>query len=254
MRIQPKSHVTKSGKVVNGRQSVFLDSIDKAVMMLSTVTRVPFQYKGADFQPVTMLCVSDGVFNRAYCPSGCGACCSKSWTLDWLPGEEPYETEKRLIDFDAGGKEVYIMTDWQKGRDKLSPCQHRSPTTGFCGIHQAPHPMTCDLPMLEFHPRHGATGRAHIMFKKFGRSWAMKRVDTGGGADCPIVRDRTGGAESLRKFKRLLDWANHFGLERTWLPDIITWIETGPHDGHLYLDARQGLFNTPDVLKSLADR
>jgi hypothetical protein len=64
---------------------------------------------------------------------------------------------------------------------------------------------------------------AHVTQRLFTRGWNMKRTDGGRGAACEIYpADPMTVAEVVRKFRRLDQWAAHFGVS-TRIPTILTW-------------------------------
>jgi hypothetical protein len=226
------------------------DSSEKVInQYLWAVTRQPFIYDKKNYTPWGGINVSPAVFNSDWCPPACGGCCFRSWSLDWLPSDprpsgEPWDTsiverevlfapidpvtfETTRIDFPV------IYTDQQKERFKAGQSCGALLPTGYCSIHMK-HPVSCDVPLLEFQiPQKSAREYPWLLHKKFGRAWALPKIDGTRGGLCQIEKAvdlesaRKGGKATLRRLRRIKDWADHFGLTHTWLPDMIDWVEKG---------------------------
>ncbi len=83
----------------------------------------------------------------------------------------------------------------------------------------------------------------------FSRGWAMKRIDGDRGALCGMTPvDDSTVSDVVRKFKRLLEWATHFGID-TCIPEMIEWAETGPHIHPLYVNT-EFAWETPTIINS----
>jgi hypothetical protein len=71
--------------------------------------------------------------------------------------------------------------------------------------------------------------------KKYGRWWAMARLDGWNGALCEMlpVNSHT-KREVIRKFLSLNEWTKHFGI-LTCVPEIIDWLEHGEDQKPFYI-------------------
>ena len=193
------------------------NSVDKIISVyLAGVTRERFTYNGLSYVPKSVL-VSPLIFRNFECVAGCGACCG-NFSLDYLPNEESTnEREIRTINFNEGV--VELKSDTQKDVNTRW-CRHLDRVTGLCK-QQHHRPFSCDFEPIRFlHYQ----DKVCILQKSFGRSWAMERLDGIKGALCEFG-DRPGQSnvsEVVRKFLRLLEWAEHFGLG-TCVPEIIGW-------------------------------
>lgn len=204
------------------------DSVDKIVAVyLASLTKVPFRYGGITYEP-RIIRVSPLIFRDFSCPEKCGGCCPK-FTLDYLPDEfTPYSLSTRFVEIN--GRRVELRTDRQE-HNHNHHCLNLDQTSGRCKIHGS-QPFSCDFELLRFIDR---IDKVHFSQQLFGRGWAMIRIDGGRGALCsmlpPTIRTIP---EIQRKLGRLQAWANHFGVE-TWVPEIMAWVRSGPHDVALEL-------------------
>ena len=210
-----------------------IDTIDKIVTRYFTaVTSQPFTYKKKSYVPQPLQ-VSDGIFWKTMkCPAGCGACCHR-FTLDYTDDEYQQMTfEQRIplrlrkVPFDGG--EVFIWTDDQDDVEGHH-CRNLNMDDGRCGIH-GHHPFSCDFELMRFFS-HGDKGN-RLDHAHFGRGWKMLRIDGERGALCEWTRERASDedlADIVRKLERLRVWAEYFGLS-TVIPQIIKWLQRGPHD------------------------
>jgi Fe-S-cluster containining protein len=205
------------------------NSVNKIVSVyLAGVTRERFTYNGRSYVPKSVL-VSPLIIRNFRCIPGCGACCG-NFSLDYLPSEESTnECEIRAINFK--GAVVALKSDTQKDVNTRW-CRHLDRVTGLCKQHEH-RPLACDFEPIRFLHYEA---KVYILQKSFGRSWAMERLGGMKGAlcefgDCP---DQSNTREVVRKFERLLAWAQHFRL-RTCIPEIINWVEHGLANGVLSL-------------------
>lgn len=209
---------------------MILDTIDRiATVHMAAITSQPFVYKNEEFKPQPLR-VSPLIFRGFLCPASCGACC-KPVSLDWLPSEElPYVVESREIEFN--GHKLTIFSDLSSE----SPfCHNLQREDARCAIH-GKHPYSCDFEMIRVGLSRGSKRQNALSNRLFGRGWALTRVDGSKGAACsmtPVSKEEV--PNLLRKLRRMQDWANFFKLT-TVLPDIIAWVETGPHEDALYLN------------------
>ncbi|GEM_PF-1932206 len=230
------------------------DSIDKIVDYFATITKVPFSYAGRTYEP-TLLKVSESLANGYTCPSNCGACCQR-FSLDYIEGEKerPGGLSSRNVEFD--GRTVEIWSDMQADISD-DRCQYLSQTDARCQVH-GKHPFTCDFELVRVYMK-TIRNFNQIGVGKFGRSWQLTRFDGGKGTSCDILPAKEKSvADSVRKLGRLKDWASHFGLVDTWLPEIIDYLESGrSQNGPLYLGGPEEDFYTPpakyDVLERLKE-
>lgn len=207
-----------------------MDSIDKIVQSyFASVTSVPFEYKGVTYQP-KVLQVSPLIFRGFVCPSGCGACCL-SYTLDYLPHLTPKALrhelglKKRWIHFNGGITAVFSDTQEDV---TTHHCRNLKPD-GRCGIHTK-HAFSCDFELLRFSVSGQHEGRNNLNHRLYGRGWNMLRVDGERGAQCYMTdADKKEVPDIVRKLNRLKDWTDHFGIDKTVLPEVIDWVSTGPH-------------------------
>jgi len=228
-----------------------LDTIDRIVERhFACVTKQEFVYKQRTYIPQPLM-VSPLIFRQFHCPEGCGACC-RSVSLDWLPSESyPVDAFVRTIEFN--GQRIPVLTQGQPLAADF--CQHLRTDTGRCEIH-GKHPFECDFAYTIFQPGYAPNRKNTALTRLPGRSWRLLRaVDAKRGALCSVT---TPTAEStgdlLRKMNRLLEWTNHFEID-TAVPDIITWIQTGPHDAPLYLNqdfTNQSAYILPQLHREVA--
>jgi Fe-S-cluster containining protein len=205
------------------------NSVDKIVSVyLAGVTRERFVYNGLSYVPKSVL-VSPLIFRNFRCVSACGACCG-NFSLDYLPNEESAnECENRPITFNGGV--VVLRSDTQKDVNTRW-CRHLDRLTGLCKQHDH-RPFSCDFEPIRFLQYQD---KVCILQKSFGRSWAMERLDGIKGARCQFGDrpDQSNVGEVVRKFLRLFEWAEHFGL-RTCVPEIIEWALNSQSNDVLWL-------------------
>jgi len=205
------------------------DSISKVInSYMAAVCREAFTYLGRTYSP-KLLAISPLIFRDYTCPANCGACCLH-FTLDYLPSERrPYEMATRVVEI--SGRPITIYTDHQDDHSEHF-CRNLERSTGRCRIHGL-HPFSCDFELLRFiHTESSATA----MQKLYGRGWKMLRVDGGRGARCEVVpAGEWTLSETVKKFERLREWADHLGIV-TWCEEIIAWLAVGPHAEPLVLD------------------
>lgn len=212
-----------------------MDSVDKIVSRYFTcVSLNPISFKGKNFEAKNLK-VSPSVFTRRMtCVSHCGACCRR-FTLDWLPAEVESLLEKypnltlspRAIELNL--KPFVIMSDTQTDHSDYY-CKNLSKVDGRCGVHKQ-SPLSCDFELLRFRefPENSPNYLSH---QPFGRGWQMTQINGEKGALCEWYdgpsKDPEWIKEVARRLKRLKDWTDHFDLTTT-LPEIIKWVESGPH-------------------------
>ena len=207
----------------------FVDSFDKIVgTYFAGVATEEFTYKSKLYAPKTIR-VSPGIFRGTTCPAGCGGCCFR-FALLWLQSDIlPTAGDLRPRTVSFNGHTYLLYTDPQTDHDQHF-CRHVD-QAGRCGIHGR-HPFTCDFELLRFtHQKE----RVMINTRLFGRGWQFTRITGQKGALCDYLpvsdfhRD-----EAARKLRRLWDWTHYFGL-KTRLPEIIEWVDNGPHTTPLVL-------------------
>ena len=228
-----------------------VDSVEKIIeRYFSAVTTVPFEYKGKSYQPKGIRISTSLFFKRMVCVSHCGACCRR-FTNDWLPAEKSRLTPKvlefvqeRMIKF--SGRDVIVLSDVQDDHSDYY-CRHLGKEDGRCGIHGF-SPFSCDFELLRFSHWEDPEMPEHLGHRPFGRGWNMKRIDGVRGALCEWYDTEASKEQiqdTVRKLKRLKDWADWFGIETT-LPTIIDWVARGPHPVALTVPsptlAKKGLF------------
>lgn len=208
------------------------DTITKIVeSYFAVVTKEPFTYRGRTFKPKTVR-VSPGIFRGYTCPPMCGGCCRSVFTLDYLPGEDkPPTTSPRKVEFNR--RKITVHTDPQEGNDG-DHCKNLRPTNGRCKIYPV-RPFSCDFELIRSSIISNPERPNQLTVRLYGRGWNMMRVDGERGALCEITpaTEKT-KADTLRKLRRLQQWAKHFKL-KTWLPEIIKYVEGGPHTVPLIL-------------------
>lgn len=199
----------------------YADTIDKVVNYFHSVTNEPFDYKGETYEPM-VLQVSPNLLRGFTCPAMCGGCCPK-FSLDYIDSEpKPYDIPSRVIRFNS--KDVVIWSDMQKEPSSDGKCHNLNRENGRCNIHGM-QPFSCDFELVRFRV-YTKLGKSLALNSLFGRGWAMKRVDGGRGALCEIIPPSPETvADVRRKMVRLKEWTDHFGLNNTKLPDIISWID-----------------------------
>lgn len=207
------------------------NSVDKIVdTYFKSIARVPFYYAGKFYEP-RPLQLSPKLFRHDVCNPNCGGCC-KRYELTFLPSEprpDSVHIREQRVHFD--GRVYTIYVDSQDHDDYY--CRHLQKDNGLCGIHDV-HPMSCDFELMRFmqYSEHTA-----LMTRAYGRAWAMLRVVDGKrGGLCEIEESQTPEqqADMVRRLRRLQEWADYFEL-KSWMPEIIAWAESGPHDEPLIL-------------------
>ncbi len=201
---------------------MFVDSVDKIVgTYFHGVTKESFTYKKREYKPFPTT-ISPGIARGYTCPANCGGCCFK-FSLDYLPSEEfPYDLRPRDIEF--SNNLVRIYSDIQE-TIAGSRCGNLNLSDGRCNIHGT-HPFTCDFELIRF-----SIGKQDVKINQrlYGRGWSYPRVDGGRGALCEMLPpSKEASLDAARRLRRLKDWTDHFGLD-TNLPEIIDWVQSGPH-------------------------
>jgi len=197
------------------------DSVEKIITRYFRVlTKEPFTYDGVTYNPKP-LDVPPEIQRDFTCPVNCGGCCG-NFSLDYLPSEkQPDGVTERAVEFN--GKQIHIFTDWQKS-NKTNRCHHMNRVDGRCGIYEV-SPFSCDFELIRVFQYANRPNR--ITQQEYGRGSLMKRVDGGVGALCErIPMSEETKSNAVRKLKRFIEWADHFGVV-TWAPEIISLIEQG---------------------------
>lgn len=206
------------------------NSLDKIVTVyFSGVTAQKFEYAGQTYRP-KIINVSPLLFRGTTCPMACGGCCFRFVHL-YLPTDPMPESphlRPEVINFNGVSRQLVV--DRQDDHDDHF-CRHLIKPTGRCGIH-GEHPFTCDFELIRFtHQDH----RVDIATRLFGRGWSYLRTTGQVGAQCDVLpvsekhRD-----DAARKLKRLKEWTDYWSLE-THLPQVIDWVERGPHETPLVI-------------------
>lgn len=198
------------------------DSLDKIVLSyLAPVTSHPLAWRGQVIAPMP-LHFGPSLLRGFTCPANCGGCCP-TFSLDYLPEEKephPYPLTRRVVEF--CGRSVEVWTDMQ-AENKSPRCRHLVRENGRCGIH-GKQPFSCDFELIRFH-RHADHWTASEQL--FGRGWNMKRVDGGVGALCTVPDATTDSAlDVARRLRRLVTWADHFGLKAHRVRRMVDYCET----------------------------
>lgn len=202
-------------------QSFHTDSLDKVIgKYFVAVTTKPFTYKGQRYEPQPLR-VSPGLFRGYTCPPNCGGCCPR-FSLDYLPTEpRPYKLIPRHILVNS--KAYVIYSDMQEHHTRHH-CANLDYKTGRCNIHGR-QPFSCDFELMRFSIT--MEGKNNYMNTRlFGRGWQFLRSDEKSrGAKCEMlpVSDESVD-DTIRKLKRLREWATYFEIPTT-LDQIIDWAE-----------------------------
>jgi Fe-S-cluster containining protein len=222
----------------------YLSSLDKVVKIYFTaIARKPFTFEGETFEPKP-LTISPLIFRGYTCPPMCGGCCSRPYSLEWLPTEKRpsakvYGKERlaniRKYTVDINGIDIPMFGDDQSDSAKFAEvpgtCKHLRKSDGRCGIH-GPHPFHCDFELIRFkqHTDHNVVNQ-----QLFGRGWNFTRVTGEKRALCTMTDPDAKTVEDLlRRLRRLKQWVEHFGIE-SHIDTIIAWAEKGPYDTPLNL-------------------
>ncbi len=200
------------------------DSVAKIVKYFMVVTKVPFKVKGQTIQP-RPLRISALIARGYTCPEGCGACCW-NFSLDYLPSEfersKPPGVKERLFEFNGRKKSVY--TDYQT-QNAGKYCKHVSSVNGLCNIYPV-RPFSCDFELIrcKVQPKMPCND---ISVARYSRGPSFIRpVDQKKGALCEILEPSDDSIkDTIRKFRRLEEWASYFGLTETWIPEIINFLQ-----------------------------
>ncbi len=196
-----------------------MDSIDKIVeSYFAAVSKHDFEYKGRVFK-ARPLAVSPLLLRGFTCPAMCGGCCYNV-TLDYLPvGQKREDLTRRYIQFD--GDVIEVWSDMQLGNTGKH-CRHLD-SVGRCGIYQN-RPFPCDFELIRFMQ---FADKSRLTQQLHGRGWRMERVTGDRGSLCKMTPpDQATVDEAKRKLLLLDDWAQHFGV-KTWVVEILDWIDQG---------------------------
>jgi hypothetical protein len=200
---------------------VHKDSVDKTVKKcFRAITKLPFKVKGATIQPCPL--EVSALLARGYiCKKRCGACCPK-FSLDYLPSEDkPEGVTERFFEFN--GRKIPVYSDFQKDNTGKH-CKHVSSRNARCRIYPI-RPFSCDFELVRCYVRPNMPSNK-IAVAPFGRAWNLTRADGGKGTLCEILPPSEAAIQdTIRKLRRLQQWADHFGLAETWIPEIIEFLE-----------------------------
>lgn len=219
-------------------------STDKIITSyIGAVTKVPFTYGNHEIQPKPLI-ITPSLAGQSVC-NCCGACCFKL-TLDYLPTEAyPDSVSERIVVFN--GKQFTILTDTQKDNDD-HVCKYIN-VDALCEIHNR-RPLSCDFELIRHCSNNTLTNR------RYGRpffmvQYAARKLDyyemRYGTSHSNVKKRRLakftkpeyqplckisspnyeGAADSIRKLRRLEQWAAYFGIHETWIPDVISYLEEG---------------------------
>ena len=108
--------------------------------------------------------------------------------------------------------------------NKRHHCVNLNYKNGRCNIHGR-QPFACDFELMRFSIT--VEGKNNLMNTQlFGRGWKFLRNDEKSrGSKCemlPVSNESI--ADTIRKMKRLLEWAGYFEISTT-LPKILDWAE-----------------------------
>ena len=190
-----------------------LDSVDKIVSVyLGAVTCEKFSFRGKTYSPKPIY-VSELIFRRLLCPSGCGACCGR-FSLDYIPTENwgQVDVNQRVITI-SGTDHTIMSLEQKKGRG--SHCEFLDPQAR-CTIY-GNRPLSCSFETIRFINN---KSRWLLMNKGFGRGWAMRKSDGELGALCDFVKPDISAREGVKaELKRLESWALYLRI-KTRIPKI----------------------------------
>ena len=124
------------------------------------------------------------------------------------------------------GRKIVMFHDAQDDHQEHH-CRNLDKESARCMIHEN-NPFHCDFELIRFVQYKEKT---IITQKLFGRKWAMLRFDEEHrGTLCEMTTaSKMTTSDTTRRLMRLKEWTDHFGL-RTYLPRIIAWTSTGPHE------------------------
>lgn len=240
-------------------------SIDSSMKLLDYINKValePIVLDGDEFgtPPPVEVRLNDSFFFKDGCQM-CGKCCpceTNAWTREgmcriqeakpedftkWglsieVLGE--LETLVQREEHDINGKTVvffsipkpkkgeYLTVEWPD-RAAQPRCRWLFEKDGTyrCLIHPV-RSVTCGMPHCRFHFAQ-ATRTTSIGLSQFGRNWALR---------CPVKFEEYVDEESVQSrilwLKRLNATAEDCGV-RTWLPDVIRYLEAGNRRPHRFL-------------------
>lgn len=198
------------------------DTFGKIVGYLALVTTHSFEYKGKQYHPKPLR-VSPDIARGYDCPEGCGGCCPR-FSLDYLLSEDrPSGCKSREVTLNGASR--IIMSDLQE-HDGYH-CKYLNQENGRCLNHDR-RPFSCDFELIRFAKFADDARPNQVTTRLFGRGWQLLRIDGERGALCEITpATDESRKDTIRKLKRLNQWALEFGL-RTKIKDIIKWLETNP--------------------------
>jgi hypothetical protein len=206
------------------------NSVDKIVKYFRAISKVPFTTANEKHHPRPLV-VSAHLARGYTCPAGCGACCTV-FSLDYLPYEEkPEGVRERVFEFNK--RKIFVFTDFQSG-NRRKHCKHLD-ENARCAIHPI-RPFSCDFELIRTYvgPKQPTS---RIGVADFGRKWNMTGANGGKGTQCQILHPSDAAIQdTIRKLRRLEQWASHFGLTETWIPEIIDFLEiTKGSEGNITL-------------------
>lgn len=215
----------------------------------AVITKVPFTFAGEQIQP-TVLEIDSKLVRGSICHC-CGACCrgdskGRCFSLDWLPFELEHlqkrsPCEERFVTFN--GNDYMYYTDEQSDSEN-GWCKYLT-EDAKCEIHDY-SPLSCDFELIRCYQ--GKTGE--LLVKTYNRPQKMlqykfkddpncfyKSVGKDGVEQtfyypqyrpkCEIVPPNNKTVtETIRKLKRLQQWADYFKLD-THLPQLIKDLHNG---------------------------
>lgn len=204
------------------------DSLNKFfTVYIASVASKPFQYNNEEITP-KLLYVSHNILRSFTCVSHCGGCCYPV-SLVWI-NIENYESANDEAEILVNNKlfKIHIFSNVDHQIDKFNKhrCSFLNLDNGYCNIHKK-HPFLCDLAPVAVTQY---TDRNVLSNRPFGRAWNRVRITGEKSAACIFDNiTEESRMESVRKLKRMKEWADYFEIE-THLESIINWAINIPID------------------------
>lgn len=192
------------------------DSVDKIFCYIQSIVKGEVKIGNFTFKEKKIE-VSPLILREIECIRHCGACCSTTFTLDYLPDEDKLEN---CIEREAYGKKVWTVypDKGQKG------CKYLSKENGDCLVHTC-RPFTCDFEMLRF-KQYVHENKVLIGTFPFGRCWALTQYNgTKGGICKKKGYSKEYKEDVIRKLYRLKDWIDYYEVP-TYIQELIDYVKT----------------------------
>lgn len=214
----------KRRKPPSNTSNVLPSSLYKiAERYMSAFCAEPFTLDGETYTPPDEVVITHRAWRRYTCPEGCGACCYP-YELVYLPEEfakmerqypeEAKNFHPKEVTLGVRGREFKrrIIRDTQEDHTGHR-CRYLRKEDARCTIHLE-NPFHCAVELLRFTRRKTKKGVVvHLGTQKFGRSWALKRVDGERGALCEILEpDIARVAEVESHINYIVHWMDYFSI------------------------------------------